>query len=55
MPLYCTPPPSVNPVTGSLKMTSYWRQFRSDENLAAHSANNSRHTVARMVKPPIST
>ena len=43
------------PVTGSLKMTWYSRQLRSEENFAAHSANSSRHTVARMVLAPIRT
>ncbi len=55
MPLYCTLPPSVRPVTGSLKITSYCRQLRSELNFAAHSANSSRHTAVSRVKAPIST
>ena len=55
MPLYCTELPSVRPVTGSLKITSYICQVLSDEYFAAHSPNSSRNTVTRMVKAPIST
>ena len=55
MPLYCTLPPSVRPVTASVKTTWYSRQLRSDENFAAHSANSSRKMLASRVKPPIST
>ena len=40
MPLYWTELPSDRPVTGSLKITVYWRHSFSDEYLAAHSANS---------------
>ena len=54
-PLYCTLPPSVSPVTGSVNTTMYSRQLRAAEKLLAHSANSSRSTVVTSVKVPIST
>ena len=54
-PLYCTLPPSVRPVTGSLKTTWYCRQLRDEEKLLAHNANSKTKTKVARLKAPIST